>query len=199
MARALMSEFGTPEYRRDVSIHLNKVADIEQARGDLCSASARCQESLGIARTLVTEVGIPKSRLLVIFLVTKIATIEEARGYFDSALPHYEEALDFFSAAMTEAGTTDARSSFLWTAQQTATCLLAMNRSTAAYDLLQSAEAIAIALESDARGDGNFLGTVAAYWERRAEAATHSDHQEASTCAARAASIRTRIADINAE
>jgi nephrocystin-3 len=194
MARALMAEFGTPESRRDVSIHLNKVADIEQVRGDLHSASARYKESIGIARTLLTEAAIPKSRLLVIFLVTKVATIEEARGYFDSALPHYEEALDFFSAAMTEAGTTDARSSFLWTAQQTATCLLAMNRSTAAHDLLQSVEAIAIALESDARDDGNVLDTVAAYWERRAEAASHTDPQEVNTCAARAASIRALIA-----
>jgi hypothetical protein len=74
-----------------------------------------------------------------------------------------------------------------------------MNHPDAARTVLQPAEVVAIALESDARDDGNVLDTVAAYWERRAEATAHSDPQEASTCAARATSIRTRIADINAE
>jgi tetratricopeptide (TPR) repeat protein len=197
--RDLMSRLGTPDSRRNMGVALNRIAGINQFRGDVSGALDRYEEVLEITRALMAEINTLESRGDVSFTLARIADIEQARGDHLRALGCFEEALEIAHALMSELGTTDARRSFLWTVQKTATCLLALNRPTAAYDLLQSSEASAIALESDVCDDGNVLDTVAAYWERRAEAAAHSDPQEASTCTARATSIRTRIADINAE
>ena len=199
IARALHVEFGTPESRRDVIVFLDNVASIEQARGNLDGAISRYKEGLEIRRALMAELGTPESRRDVSISLNDIASIEEDRGHVASALAHYAEGLALFRALAVEFGTHQDCLAYLWTAERTATCHLAMNHPDAARTVLQPAEAVAIALESDALDDGEVLGTCAAYWERRAEAAAHSDPQEARACAVRAASIRTRIADINAE
>ena len=197
--RALMAGHGTPQNRRDVSVSLSRLAGINQKRGDLNGALARYEEGLEIARALMAELGTPQSRRDVSTSLYQVASIEEERGHAASALAHYAEGLALFRALAVEFGTHQDCFAYLWTADRTATCHLAMNHPDAVRTVLQPAEAVAIAFESDARDDRNVLDTVAAYWERRAEAVAHSDPQEASTCAARAASIRTRIADINAE
>jgi tetratricopeptide (TPR) repeat protein len=53
IARRLSEELGTPESLRDVSVSLNKVGDIEQARGDLDGALSRYEESLAIQQLLL--------------------------------------------------------------------------------------------------------------------------------------------------
>ena len=86
LSRALMAELGTPQSRRDVSISLNQVAFIEQARGDLHGALARYEEALEIARALMAELGTPESRRDVSLSLKAFADIEEARGDLDGAL-----------------------------------------------------------------------------------------------------------------
>jgi exonuclease VII small subunit len=197
--RALMAKLGTPDSRHDASISLHHVAVIEQECGNLDGALARYEEGLEIRRALTAELGTPESRRDVSLSLFMVASMEQARGDLGRAIARYEEGLQIARALMVEFGTQQYCFAYLWRTDRTATCHLAMNDPDAARAVLQPAEAVASALESDARDDGNVLGTVAAYWERRAEATAHSDPQEASTCAARAASIRTRIADINAE
>ena len=199
MSLALMAELATPGSRRDVVVILDNVASIEQAHGNLDGAISRYKEGLEIRRALMAELGTPESRRDVSISLNDIASIEEDRGHVASALAHYAEGVELFRALAFEDGTHQDCLAYLWTAERTATCHLAMNHPDAARTVLQPAEAVAIALESDALDDGEVLGTCAAYWERRAEAAAHSDPQEARACAVRAASIRTRIADINAE
>lgn len=197
--RALVRELGTTNNRHEVSNSLSGIGNIEAARGNPAGAIARYQEALAINRALMTETGTLWKKGGVICSLIKIGGVEEARSNLDGALDHYEEAMKFASALMTETGLPMFSVLFLLTTERAATCHLALTKPDIARSVLQPAELVAIALESDARDDFNAMDTVAAYWEVRAETEAHSDPQEASTCAARAASIRTRIADINAE
>ena len=102
-------ELGTPQSRRDVSISLNQVADIEQARGDLDGALARYEEGLELFRGLMAELGTPDSRRDVSISLDKVAGIEQARGDLDGALARYEEGLEIRRALMAELGTPESR------------------------------------------------------------------------------------------
>jgi tetratricopeptide (TPR) repeat protein len=197
--RALVRELGTTDNRHEVSNSLSGIGNIEAARGNPAGAIARYEEALEINRALMTETGTPWKKCGVICSLCKIGGVEEARSNLDGALDHYAEAMKIASALMTETGLPMFSVLFLLTTERAATCHLALTKPDIARAVLQPAELVAIALESDARNDFNAMDTVAAYWEVRAETAAHSDPQEASTCAARAASIRTRIADSNAE
>ena len=147
-----------------------------------------------MSRVLMAQLGTTQSRRDLAIALGRIGSNEYLRGNQARACVRYEESLELHRALQAALGTTSSRYEYLWTAQRTASCHLAMSDPNAAREVLQPAETVAIALESDARDDRNFLSTVAAYWERRAETAAHSDPQETSSCAARAASIRTRIA-----
>ena len=192
--RVLLTEVGTPEIRRGVRVTLERIADIEQARGDNANAFAHYEECVEMSRVLMAQLGTTQSRRDLAIALGRIGSNEYLRGNQARACVRYEESLELHRALQAALGTTSSRYEYLWTAQRTASCHLAMSDPNAAREVLQPAETVAIALESDARDDRNFLSTVAAYWERRAETAAHSDPQETSSCAARAASIRTRIA-----
>ncbi|MSR75882.1 MAG: ATP-binding protein [Planctomycetes bacterium] len=109
IARALAQELNTPQSRRDVSWSLNKVADIEEERGDLDSALAKYEESLGIRRALVQELNTPEIRRDVIVSLHRIAGIEQERGDLDSALAKYEESLGIARALAQELNTPESR------------------------------------------------------------------------------------------
>jgi tetratricopeptide (TPR) repeat protein len=108
------AELGTPESRRDVSISLERVADIEEARGDLDGALARYKEGLEIRRALMAEFGTPNCRLNLSVSLEKVASIEQARGDLDGALARYEEGLEIRRALMAELGTPASRRNMSW-------------------------------------------------------------------------------------
>ena len=76
MCRASLEELGTPEARRDVTVSLERVADIEKERGDLDAALAKYEESLEIRRALLEELGTPQARRDVDVSLGRIAGIE---------------------------------------------------------------------------------------------------------------------------
>ena len=102
-------ELGTPESRRDVSLSLERVADIERERGDLDGALARYEEGLEIALALLAELGTPESRRDVSLSLERVADIERERGDLDGALARYEEGLEIRRPLMAELGTPESR------------------------------------------------------------------------------------------
>ena len=86
----------------------------------------------------------------------------------------------------------------MWVVQHCASIEISLSRADAALVRLESFVEQASCLESAT--DANTLDTAATYWERRAEALDALGRtSEATESRTRAASIRTRIADINAE
>jgi len=77
--RGVAKELGTPGSRRGVSVSLDKVAGIEEARGDLDAALAKYEEILEIRRLLAEELGTPESRRDVSISLNNVAGIEQAR------------------------------------------------------------------------------------------------------------------------
>ncbi|MBF0698423.1 tetratricopeptide repeat protein, partial [Actinomyces bowdenii] len=62
ICRELVGVLGTPEARRDLSVSLNKVGGVAQARGLWQEAGAAYEESLEICRELVGVLGTPEAR-----------------------------------------------------------------------------------------------------------------------------------------
>ena len=99
-ARAALEEEDTPERRRDVSLSLNKVAGIEQTRGDLDAAFAKYSESLDIARTLLQEEDTPRDRNGSIWTAHLLSGCMVAMGHASAALEllaNMEQEVDAFA------------------------------------------------------------------------------------------------------
>jgi len=91
-----------------VSISLSRIADIEQANGDLDAALAKYEEGLAIARRLAEELGTPQSHRDVSISLGRIADIEQANGDLDGALAKYEEGLAIARRLAEELGTPES-------------------------------------------------------------------------------------------
>ena len=63
-----------------MSVTLDSVAVIKQARGDLDGALARYEEGLEIRRALMAELGTPQSRRDLSWSLYQVASLEQARG-----------------------------------------------------------------------------------------------------------------------
>ena len=77
-----------------MSVSLNKVADIEQARGDLDSALAKYEESLAIARALADELETPESLRDLAWTLQRLGSCLLDNEAPAKSLEHHEEALD---------------------------------------------------------------------------------------------------------
>ncbi|MCL2781875.1 MAG: hypothetical protein FWD74_10405 [Actinomycetia bacterium] len=60
-SRELAERLGTPEATRDLSVSLNNVARVAEARGDWAAAGDGYGESLGLARELAERLGTPEA------------------------------------------------------------------------------------------------------------------------------------------
>ena len=107
--QAINQQQNTPESRRDVSVSLNNVADIELQLGKNESALAKYTESLDIRRALEQELGTPESRRDVSASLDNVADIELQLGKHESALAKYTESLDIGRALEQELGTQESR------------------------------------------------------------------------------------------
>ena len=84
---------GTPQSRRDVSLSLGRIGDIDVARGDLDAAVSKFQECLDITRTLASELGTPQSQGDLLRSLRNMAGVEFRRGAFEASLEHSRAAL----------------------------------------------------------------------------------------------------------
>ena len=107
--RTMMTNLGVPERRSEVSLSLERIADIEGERGDLDGALDGYAECLEIRRALMAELGTRQSRSAVSLSLERIASIEMTRGDLDSARARYEECLEIDRALLAERETPQSR------------------------------------------------------------------------------------------
>jgi hypothetical protein len=84
-ARGLHERLGTPESARDLSVSLNRVAEVALARGELGEAAAGFGESLGLRRGLHERLGTPESARDLSVSLDRVARVALARGEFGKA------------------------------------------------------------------------------------------------------------------
>ncbi|MGH3916014.1 MAG: tetratricopeptide repeat protein [Pseudonocardiaceae bacterium] len=92
---------------RDLSVSLDKVAGIQQERGQLKEALAAYTESLDLRRRIHTSYGdTPQALRDLSISLNKVAGIQEQRGQLDDALAAYTESLDLSRRIHTSYGDT---------------------------------------------------------------------------------------------
>ena len=106
--RGLVDVLGTPESRRDLSVSLNNVGRVAQARGDWRAAGRAYEESLGIRRSLARSLGTLGSRRDLSVSLNNVGRVAEARGDWDAAEQAYEESLEITLELMDSLGTPES-------------------------------------------------------------------------------------------
>ena len=91
--RGLVDVLGTLESRRDLSVSLNNVGRVAQARGDWRAAGRAYEESLGIRRSLARSLGTLGSRRDLSVSLDNVGRVARARGDWDAAEAAYGESL----------------------------------------------------------------------------------------------------------
>jgi tetratricopeptide (TPR) repeat protein len=97
----------SPTTLRDLSVSLNKVAGIQQERGQLDDALTAYTESLTLRRRILTTYGdTPQSLRDLSVSLNKVAGIQQERGQLDDALTAYTESLTLSRRILTTYGDT---------------------------------------------------------------------------------------------
>ena len=78
--RGLVDVLGTPESRRDLSVSLNNVGRVAEARGDWGAAGRAYEESLDLARDLADSLGTPESLRDLVISLSNLAGVVEQLG-----------------------------------------------------------------------------------------------------------------------
>ena len=78
--RGLVDVLGTPESRRDLSVSLNNVGRVAEARGDWGAAGRAYEESLDLARDLADSLGTPGSLRDLVVSLGNLADVVEQLG-----------------------------------------------------------------------------------------------------------------------
>ena len=94
VSRARFEEFGTPESRRDVSVALRRLGDIECEQGELDRAHERFSEALEVRRQLLRELRTPESAGDFAHAWENLGAIERECGELNEARKSYSEALE---------------------------------------------------------------------------------------------------------
>ena len=109
LARGLEESLGTPQSRRDLSVSLNNVGWVAQARGEWDVAEAAYRESLGLARGLEESLGTPEARRDLSVSLDRVGWVAQARGEWDVAEAAYRESLEIRRGLEESLGTPEAR------------------------------------------------------------------------------------------
>jgi tetratricopeptide (TPR) repeat protein len=97
----------SPTTLRDLSVSLDKVAGIQQERGQLDDALTAYTESLTLSRRILTTYGeTPQSLRDLSISLNKVAGIQQERGQLDDALTAYTESLTLRRRILTTYGET---------------------------------------------------------------------------------------------
>ena len=107
--RGLVDVLGTPGSRRDLSVSLNNVGRVAEARSDWGAAGRAYEESLQVARGLVDVLGTPGSRRDLSMSLDNVGRVAEARGDWGAAGRAYEESLGIRRGLVDVLGTPESR------------------------------------------------------------------------------------------
>ena len=90
-----MEQFGaSPQSLRDVSVSLNKVGDVERAKGKRVAALVKFRKSLQLREQIVEQFGAsPESLRDVSISLNKVGDVERAEGNRAAALDKYQRSL----------------------------------------------------------------------------------------------------------
>jgi tetratricopeptide (TPR) repeat protein len=98
----------TPEALRNLSVSLNRLGDIDRARGDLDAAYARYSRSLDLAERLAAQLATPEAlRDLSVSLIL-LGDIDRARGDLDVAYARFSRGLDLRERLAAQLATPEA-------------------------------------------------------------------------------------------
>ncbi|RRD30357.1 hypothetical protein [Actinomyces bowdenii] len=115
VSRELVGVLGTPEARRDLSVSLNKVGGVAQARGLWQEAGAAYEESLELRRELARTQGTPTSYNDLLLSLDSSIRVAEAQGESERAAAlrderaEVEEMLGAAPAEASESGPLENR------------------------------------------------------------------------------------------
>ena len=109
LARGLEESLGTPQSRRDLSVALDNVGRVAEARGEWGAAEAAYRESLGLARGLEESLGTPEARRDLSVSLDRVGWVAQARGEWAVAEAAYRESLEIRRGMEESLGTPEAR------------------------------------------------------------------------------------------
>ena len=98
-ARDLADRIATPEALRDLSVSLDNVGAVAQARGDWDRATTAYDESLTIRRDLADRLATPEALRDLSVSLDNVGAVAQARGDWDRATTAYDESLELARAA----------------------------------------------------------------------------------------------------
>ena len=108
-SQSIAKQANTPNSLLDLTIALDRVADIESAQGHLEAALEKHKESLAISRQLVDRVVTPESRRNLTVFLDRVADIEQAQGHLEAALEKYTESLSIRRQLIDELATLESQ------------------------------------------------------------------------------------------
>ena len=98
LARGAEESLGTPQARRDLSVALDNVGRVSEARGEWDAAEAAYRESMevrrGLALGLARGLGTPQARRDLSVALDNVGRVSEARGEWDAAEAAYRESME---------------------------------------------------------------------------------------------------------
>ena len=108
----LAASEGTPESRRDVSITLERLADLDVAAGDHAAAKEKFEQCLEISEALDASLGTPESRRDLSRTLSRLADLDKAAGSaadLAAARKKYERCLEIDEKLAASHGTPESR------------------------------------------------------------------------------------------
>ena len=94
--RSLVDSIGTLESQWDLSVSLDNVGRVAEARSDWGAAGRAYEESLEIRRSLVDSLGTPQARQDLLISLNNVGRVVEVRGDWNTAEQIYDEAFGTF-------------------------------------------------------------------------------------------------------
>jgi tetratricopeptide (TPR) repeat protein len=92
LTRSRSDQLNTPQTLRDLSVSLNKLANIDYDRGDLDTAHTRYTESLQLRQRLANQLNTPGALRDLAVILGRLAVIQRERGNSDEAGGYQRQA-----------------------------------------------------------------------------------------------------------
>ena len=108
ISEQLVSETGTVQSRRDLSVSYGRIGDIYKAQGNLPHAMEYYKKSLEIREPLVFETGMVEDRRNLSISYNSIGDIYEEQGNLPQALEYYKKSLEIFEQLVSDTGTAES-------------------------------------------------------------------------------------------